>query len=96
MALTSAQIALAATQFAQDNFVATNATANASTSQIQAALQALDNGMNTTLNAAVAAVGGTTLVVTALQQQITNSWPSATVQQQALLLIYWARKAAGL
>jgi len=96
MALTPQQIQDAAIEFAIDNFSTTNTTANLGTTEIQAAIQAIDTAMNVTLNTAVAVAGGNTTIVAAFQGQILGVAPHATVQQQALLLIYWAKKAAGL
>ena len=96
MALTAQQIHDAARDFAHETFVSSNTTANLGTTEIQAALTALDNAMGATLNTAVAVAGGNTTIVAALQGQILGVAPHATVQQQALLLIYWAKKAAGL
>lgn len=96
MAMTAAQLVQCAKDFCQDVFVGPNATATFNTDQIQSAISAIDAGMNTTLANAAAAKGGATTIVAALQSQITSAMPGASVQQQALLLIYWARRAAGL
>jgi len=96
VALTSAQLLQCAKDFCQDVFVGPNVTANFSTDQVQAAVSAIDTGMSTTLSAAVAAKGGGTTVLAALQSQVTGAMPGASAQMQALLLIYWARRAAGL
>lgn len=96
MVLTQDQIVQAATLFATEQFVMANLTANLGTTEIQAAFTALDNAMNATLNQAVAVQGGATLVKVALLNQIRTAVPSVTVQQAALILIYWAKKAAGL
>lgn len=96
MALSAAQLLQSAQDFCQEVFVGPGVTANFTTAQIQNAIAAIDTGMNTTLANAVTAKGGATTIVAALQSQITGAMPGATVQQQALCLIIWAKRAAGL
>jgi hypothetical protein len=94
--LTSAQVAQTAQFWALQNFVTPNVTANFSLTQIQSAVSAVDAAFDTTLNAAVVAVGGTTTIVNGLSAQITTSMPGASAQQQTLLCCYVLMKRAGI
>jgi len=96
MALTAQQLAAAAGDFAQNVFVLPDATANLSVTDIQNALSGLDTAMHATLNQAAAVAGGASTVVAALLDQVQSAVPAITGQQAALVLIYWAKKAAGL
>lgn len=96
MALTQQQTTQCAAYWALHNFVVPNVTANYSLTQIQAAVSAVDVAFDTTLNAAVAAVGGTTTIIQGLSAQITASMPGATAQQQTLVVCYVLMKRAGV
>jgi len=73
-----------------------NVVANFSLDQIQAAIAAVDVAFNTTLNAAVIAVGGTTTIANGLSAQITSSMPGATASQQTMVVCYTLMKRAGI
>jgi hypothetical protein len=73
-----------------------NVVANFSLDQIQTAVAAVDVAFNTTLNAAVAAVGGSTTIANGLSAQITASMPGATVSQQTMVVCYTLMKRAGI
>jgi hypothetical protein len=94
--LSAADIASCASYWANASFVAPNAVANYSLTQIQSAISAIDAAFDTTLNTAVAAVGGNTTVIRGLSAQITTSMPGATVAQQTLLVCHVLMKRAGL
>jgi hypothetical protein len=66
MALTTQQQQDVARYWANVNFVSTQSTAIFSLDQIQAAAASLDGAFDTTLSAAVAAVGGGTTVMVGL------------------------------
>ena len=95
-ALTSQQQQQCAAYWALQNFVIPNVTANYSLTQIQSAVAAVDAAFDTTLSAAVAAVGGNTTIVNGLSSQITASMPGASVSQQTLLVCYVLMKRAGI
>lgn len=94
--LTSAQQQAVAAFWADVNFVVAKVTANFSLDQIQAAAAALDSAFDTTLNAAVTAVGGTTTVINGLNAIIPAPFSGATVQQKTLLCCYVLMKRAGV
>jgi hypothetical protein len=94
--LSAAQVASCAASWALANFVTPNITANFHLGQIQAAIQAVDAAFDTTLSAAVTAVGGSTTIANGLSGQITASMPGATVTQQTLLVCYVLMKRAGI
>lgn len=94
--LTSQQQHDVAAYWADINFVAKSVTATFSTDQIQAAAAALDSAFDTTLNAAVAAVGGTTTVINGLNAIIPAPFSGATAQQKTLLCCYVLMKRAGV
>jgi hypothetical protein len=85
-----------AAYWALQNFVVPNATATASLDKIITAVAAIDAALDTTLTAAVVAVGGSTTLINGLSMQITASMPAATVQQQTLLVCYVLMKRAGI
>jgi hypothetical protein len=82
--------------WANVSFVQAQATAKYSLDQIQNAVAAIDNAFDTTLSAAVTAVGGSTTIINGLSGQITGSMPGATAQQQTLLCCYVLMKRAGI
>jgi hypothetical protein len=95
--LTTQQQAQAATKVAEAMFGGvTNVVASYSLDQIQAAVAAVDNAFNTTLNAAVIAVGGATTIANGLSSQITASMPGATAAQQTIVACYTLMKRAGI
>ena len=94
--LTAAQQQATAVYFANQVFVLPNATATFSLTQIAAAVAAVDNAFDTTLSAAVAAVGGSTTIANGLSSQITASMPGATVAQQTLIVCHTLMKRAGI
>lgn len=94
--LTAAQQQATAAFWANVNFVEIGATAIYSLDQITAAAAALDNAFDTTLNAAVTAVGGNTTVINGLNAIIPAPFSGATVQQKTLLCCYVLMKRAGI
>lgn len=94
--LTAAQQRQAAASWANAVFVIGNTTAAYSLDQIAAAIAAVDNAFDTTLSAAVAAVGGATTIANGLSSQITASMPGASVAQQTLIVCYTLMKRAGI
>lgn len=93
--LTVAQVNQAAASWALAAF-ANNATATFNLSQIQSAISAVDVAFDTSLSAAVSAVGGATTIANGLSSQITASMPGATVAQQTLIVCYCLMKRAGI
>jgi len=94
MALTAADKAQVAAYFA--NIAFNNAVANFNLADITAAANAIDNAFDTTLNAAVVAVGGTTTVINGLAAAIPAPFNSATVAQKTLLACHVLMKRAGI
>jgi hypothetical protein len=94
--LSATQAAQCAAYWANANFVVPKVTANYSLDQIKTAVAAIDNAFDTTLSAAVTAVGGSTTVAGGLSSQITASMPGATVTQQTLLVCHVLMKRAGI
>jgi hypothetical protein len=94
--LTAAQQTQCAAYWANVNFVTAQVTANFSLDQISAAAAALDNAFDTTLSAAVTAVGGGTTVINGLNAIIPAPFSGATVQQKTLLCCYVLMKRAGI
>lgn len=94
--LTGAQQAAVAAFWANACFVQPSVTANYSLDQIASAVAAIDNAFNTTLAAAVTAVGGSTTIIAGLSGQITQSMPGASAQQQTLLVCHVLMKRAGI
>jgi hypothetical protein len=95
MALSNTQTLATAAYWANQAFSAT-VTANFSLTDIQAAAAAIDNAFDTTLNAAVAAVGGTTTVINGLAAVIPAPFSTATAQQKTLLACHVLMKRAGI
>jgi hypothetical protein len=94
--LTAAQQQACAAYWAEINFVTAKTTANFSLDQIQAAAAALDSAFDTTLSAAVTAVGGATTVINGLNAIIPSPFSGATAQQKTLLCCYVLMKRAGI
>jgi hypothetical protein len=95
-ALTAAQQQACAAYWANINFVQAKAVANFSLDQIQAAAAALDGAFDTTLSAAVTAVGGGTTVINGLNAIIPSPFSGATVQQKTMLCCHVLMKRAGI
>lgn len=94
MPLTTAQNRDAAAQVA--NKIFSTVTANFALDNIQAAITAVDNALDSTLNQAVAAVGGTTTVANGMAAVIPAPFSTATAQQKTLLVCFVLMKRAGL
>ena len=94
--LSPAQQTAVAAYWAQQIFVVPNVTAIYSLDQISSAVAALDNAFDTTLTAAVAAVGGSTTIINGLGGIIPAPLNAATVAQKTLLACYVLMKRAGL
>lgn len=94
--LTSLQQAAVAAYWANAAFVTPKVTANYSIDQIATAVAAIDNAFNTTLSAAVTAVGGGTTIIAGLSGQITASMPGASATEQTLLVCHVLMKRAGI
>jgi len=71
-------------------------TANFALDQIQAAAAAIDNALDTTLNAAVAAGHGAETVVQALNSIIPAPFSGASAQAKTLLVCHVIMKRAGI
>lgn len=96
MALTTTQKQSIAAYWALQNFVAPNVTANFNTADLAAAVTAVDNALDATLNQAVAAVGGTTTVAAGMAAVIPAPFNTATAAQKALLVCYVIMKRSNL
>ena len=96
MALTAAQQMDCGRYWANVNFVQTNSTAVYSLADLQAAAAALDGAFDTTLSAAVTAVGGSTTVINGLNAIIPSPFSGATAAQKTLLCCYVLMKRAGI
>jgi hypothetical protein len=94
--LTAAQQQACAAYWANINFVQAQVTATYSLDQITAAAAAIDAALDTTLSAAVTAVGGSTTVIQGLADSIPSPFSGATVQQKTLLCCYVLMKRAGI
>ncbi len=94
MALSDAQ-RLAVAQFAGQQLFR-NSLANFNIADLKAAATAIDNAFDTTLNAAVVAVGGSTTVINGLASVIPAPFSSATAQQKTLLACWVLMKRSGL
>lgn len=92
--LTGAQ-QLACAQYAGQQLFAA-AVANFNVADIQAAVVALDAAFDTTLSAAVTAVGGSTTVINGLAGVLPSPFSGATAQQKTLVCCYTLMKRAGL
>lgn len=97
MALTTPQNRDAAAQVASKIFDQTVANvAKFNLADLQAAVTAVDNALDATLNQAVTAVGGTTTVANGMAQVIPAPFSTATAQQKTLLVCYVLMKRTGL
>lgn len=94
--LTPAQVNQVAAQWIMDNFVTPNAVANMTTTQVQAAVQTLDAAFDTTLSAAVIAVGGGTTVINGLAATLPAPFSGTTAAQKTMLCCYVLMKRAGI
>ena len=97
MALTLQQQQDAMRQLVQEMFVSSNVTANLTTADVLAAVQAFDNDLDATLNQAVTAYGGTTTLLNALLASLPEPFKStATAQQKALAFAFMVMKRGGV
>lgn len=94
--LTAAQVKQVGQLWATNNFVVPNTTATMTTANIEAAVTALDNAFDTTLNAAVIAVGGGLTVINGLNAIIPAPFSGATAQQKTMLCCWVLMKRVGL
>ena len=94
--LSSAQQRDISAYWANINFVAAQVTANFSLDQIQAAVAALDNAFDTTINAAATAGFGADTIIQGLNAVIPSPFSGATAQQKTLLCCYVLMKRAGV
>jgi hypothetical protein len=96
MALTVQQQQDVARYWANVSFVQANVVANFHLGDLNAAAAAIDAAFDTTLNAAVIAVGGGLTVTQAMAAVIPAPFNGATAQQKVLLVCYVMMKRAGL
>lgn len=96
MALTSNQRIAVARYWCGKAFVESSVLANFNHDDIVAAAVAIDNAFDTTLSAAVTAVGGSTTVINGLAAVIPAPFSGATGAQKTLLACYVLMKRAGL
>lgn len=96
MALTTQQKKDATVYWVLQNFVMPNVTANFNTTDITAAITAIDNALDSTLNQAVTAVGGTTTVANGMAAVIPSPFSGATATQKTLLVCYVLMKRASI
>jgi len=94
MALTTQQKRDLSAVWARVNF--SGSVANFNLDDLTAAATAIDNAFDTTLNAAVVAVGGTTTVINGLASVIPAPFSGATAQQKTLLACYVLMKRSGI
>ena len=94
--LSAAQVKQIGQLWVMNNYVATNVTATMNEAQIEAAVSAVDNALDTTLTAAVAAVGGSTTVINGLAAVMPAPFSGATVAQKTMLVCYVLMKRAGI
>ena len=71
-------------------------TANAGTDQIQSNVAALDNALDTTVNAAVTAGFGADTIINALAAQLTPPVSGWTAQEKTILLCYVLMERVGM
>ena len=96
MAITTTQQHDIASRWCNVIFVGPNLTANYSIADLQAAAAAIDNAFDTTLSAAVTAVGGSTTVINGLNAIIPAPFSGATVAQKTMLVCHVLEKRAGI
>ena len=94
--LTPAQVKQVGQLWAVSYFVTPNVTANMTTANIEAAVSALDAAFDTTLSAAVTAVGGATTIINGLNAIIPAPFSGATAAQKTMLVCWVLMKRAGL
>jgi hypothetical protein len=94
--LTAQQVHDTSAFWANKWFVGLNAVANFSVDDISAAVQAIDNAFDTTINAAASAGHGTQTIVQALNSVIPAPFSTATAQQKAELVCFAISKRYGL
>jgi hypothetical protein len=94
--LTATQIQQVAALWSVENFVTPRITANFNVADISAAASALDAAFDTTLTAAVAAVGGSTTIINGLAAIIPAPFSGATTAQKTMLCCYVLMKRAGI
>ena len=94
--LTAQQVRDTSAFWANKWFVTTNSLANYSIDDLNAAIQAIDNAFDTTLNAAVSAGHGAQTIVAALNSVIPAPVSGATNQQKAELVCFAIMKRFGL
>jgi YbbR domain-containing protein len=94
MALTTAQ-RLACAQFAAAELFR-ETVAIYGVDDVLAAINAIDNALDTTLATAVTAVGGSTTVIQGLASVIPSPVSGATAAQKTMLLVYVVEKRAGI
>jgi len=94
--LTQQQLAETGAYWANKWFVLANATANLATTDLTAAISAIDSAFDTTLNAAVAAGHGPQTVAQALNSVIPAPASSLSTQQKAELVTFAIMKRYGL
>jgi hypothetical protein len=105
MPLTAQQKRDLSALWAEVNFVGLNGSLNIpgtksvaiyNLDDLAAAAGAIDNAFDTTLNAAVAAVGGTTTVINGLASVIPAPVSGATAQQKTMIACYVLMKRVGI
>jgi hypothetical protein len=94
--LTAAQVKQVGQLWAQSNYVAPNVTATMHSGDIEAAVSAIDNAFDTTLSAAVIAVGGATTIINGLNAILPAPFSGATVAQKTMLVCWVLMKRVGL
>jgi len=95
--LTPSDYAQIAAYWANQNFVQPGVTANFATDQLANAASTIDAAFDTTLNAAIATLGTSTLTLAAaLNQIIPAPFSGATAQQKSLLVSYVLMRRAGI
>jgi hypothetical protein len=94
--LTPQQVRDTSAFWANKWFVGSNSLASFSIDDISAAVQAIDNAFDTTLNAAVSAGHGAQTIVQALNSVIPAPFSTATAQQKAELVCFAISKRYGL
>lgn len=72
------------------------ATATVNLADLLVAVQALDNALDTTLNAAVTAGFGAQTIINALAAQLVAPVSGLTAQQKTIILVYTLMKRVGL
>lgn len=94
--LTPAQVKQVGQLWAAEYFVTPNVVANMTTANIEAAVSALDAAFDTTLSAAVTAVGGGTTVINGLNAILPAPFSGVTAVQKTMLCCWVLMKRVGL